>query len=54
LTAGASARADESTNGAANSAAVPVSSARRFTSAMPNELVLDIASPKILAPNFLV
>jgi hypothetical protein len=37
LTAGASALADESTNGAANNAAVPESSVRRFTPAIPDE-----------------
>jgi hypothetical protein len=59
LTGEASALADESTNGAANNAAVPESSVRRFTSAipndLPNDLFLDIASskflPKILAQN---
>jgi hypothetical protein len=47
LTGGASARAEESTKGDARRAAVPDSSARRFTPADPVGWVFDIASPQI-------
>src|ERR1700722_6127826 len=49
LIAAASALADDNTNGAASSAAVPDSSVRRFTSATPREFFLDIASPNFWA-----
>jgi hypothetical protein len=49
LTAGASARADEMTEGDASKAAVPESTARRFISIIPAEFFLDI----LILPNVL-